>query len=195
MTRIGSIVEGYGEVEALPILLRRVFEKLNATAAVQVERPVRVPRGRLLKPGELERYIQLLAGSVGPSGGILLLLDADEDCPATLGPALLERIAVARSDRLVSVVLAKREFEAWFIASARSLAGSRGLPADLEPPRHPEEVNGAKEWLSERMRSRYTPTLDQPALAARLDIDLARSAPSFDKFVRECARHVERNAF
>ena len=35
---------------------------------------------------------------------------------------------------------------------------------------------------------RYTETLDQPALAAAFDLDLARRADSFDKLYREVAR-------
>lgn len=88
------------------------------------------------------------------------------------------------------MVLAKCEFEAWFLAAAESLRGRRGLAHDLQSPVDPEAVQGAKEWLSQRMGSseRYTETLDQPALAAAFDLAMARRADSFDKCYREIVR-------
>ncbi|MGN9894906.1 hypothetical protein [Micromonospora sp. L31] len=78
-------------------------------------------------------------------------LDADDHCPADLGPRLLHRAQAARPDVKVCVVLANREFEAWFLAAAKSLGGLRGLPDVLEPPAYPEAKRDAMGWLSERM--------------------------------------------
>ena len=137
--------------------------------------------------GGIEREVESNSW-VGPSGGVLVLLDADDDCPAQLAPALLNRAQSARPDRRVSVVLAKREFEAWFLASAQSLAGNFGFLADMEAPADPEGVRGAKEWLS-RHRPRgnpYKETVDQAVLTSAFDIGRARKhSPSFDKFCRE----------
>ncbi|MCO5167729.1 MAG: DUF4276 family protein [Planctomycetes bacterium] len=94
----------------------------------------------------------------------------------------------------VEVVLATREFESWFLASAEALAGSRGLPTDLAAPEQPEAIRGAKEWLTRHMaRGRaYQEVVDQPALTARLDLDLARRrSDSFDVCVRRVARLIE----
>jgi hypothetical protein len=93
----------------------------------------------------------------------------------------------------VAVVLAKREFESWFVAAAESLAGRVGLPADLQAPGAPESIRGAKEWLTERMlgsRS-YSPTLDQPVLAREFDIATAVRADSFRKCLREITRLLQ----
>jgi hypothetical protein len=119
---------------------------------------------------------------------VLVLLDADDDCPAQLGPRLLTW--AGRGNLPVSVVLAKVEFEAWFLAAAASIAGHRGLCEPLVPPADPEAVHDAKGWLSRNMLEgrRYSETLDQPALAAMFDLDQARRADSFDKFHREVRR-------
>jgi hypothetical protein len=188
--RFACIVEGHGEVEALPILLRRLIVRIDPTAQAEVSPPIRVPRDRLLKPDELERAVELASRKVGSGGALLLLLDSEDDCPAQLGPTLLRRSIAARSDLPIAVVLPKHEFEAWFLAAATSLAGNRGLPSDLQPPPSPETVRGAKEWLSRQMPlgRRYVETLDQPALASKFDLELARSAPSFDKCWREVSR-------
>lgn len=153
-----------------------------------------MPRTKLVKPGELERSIELAARRAGRGGAIFVVLDSDDDCPATLGPELLDRARKARSDLAISVVLAKREFEAWFLASARSLRGLRGLAGDLEPPSDPEAIRGAKEWLTAQMKAGrgYVETLDQSALTASMDLLQARAAaPSFDKFFRDVVAIVE----
>ena len=182
---LGLVVEGFGEVEAAPILVRRLATMVAPHVALEVLRPFRLPRGKLVKPGEIERAVDFMARRAGPGGRILVLVDADDDCPAALGPALLARARAARSDRSIAVVLAKREFEAWFLAGAASLRGERTLPTDLEPPPDPEEVRGAKEWLGSRMAAGYRETIDQPALATALDLVAARRSDSFDKLVRD----------
>src|SRR5829696_10503129 len=64
-----------------------------------------------------------------PTGGVLVLLDSDDDLPCVPGPKLLARTRQARSDEPLGVVVARSEFESWFLAAAPSLAGSRRAPA------------------------------------------------------------------
>jgi len=184
--QLACIVEGQGDLEAVPILLRRISQELFPGKPIQIH-PFRIPRTKLLKDGELERAVELAARRIGGGAGILILLDSDDDCPAVLGPSLLARAARARSDVSVRVVLAHREFESWFLAGAESLRGRRGLQRDLLRPENPENIRGAKEWLTARMPGgqRYVETLDQPALAAVLDLAAARRADSFDKLWRD----------
>ena len=140
-----------------------------------------------MREGELERAVALAARRAGAGGRILLLLDANGDCPARLAPRLLERAVAARSDRRIRVVLAKMEYEAWFLAAAESLAGRAGLDEDARPPGDPEAVRGAKAWLSARMPPGhpYRETIHQASFSTAIDLDRARSAPSFDKLVRD----------
>ncbi|WP_432978099.1 hypothetical protein [Dactylosporangium sp. CA-233914] len=87
--------------------------------------------------------------------------------------------------------MANREFEAWFLASAPSLSGQRGLAKDLAVPADAEQPRDCKGWLSERRVDGrpYKPTADQAALAAVFDIRLAReNSPSFDKLWRDVER-------
>ena len=190
--RIGCVVEGHGEVESVPALIRRIAQHLDPALVVAVPHPVRATKTKLLKPGELERATQLAALNAGTGGGILVLIDSVEDCPATLGPELLSRVRRARPDLPSAVVLAKSEFESWFLASAASLRGSRRLPRDLEPPDEPESISAAKEWLSKRMvDGSYASTVDQAALTYALDLVVARRAPSFDKCYRDVTGLLE----
>lgn len=187
MARIIPIVEGHGEVAAVPILIRRTVRHLSPRQFVDVLHPIRVQRNKIVKSGVLEKYVQIAAQRLGENGGILVLLDADRDCPMSLGAALLDRASKARADWTIKVVLAKAEFEAWFLASANSIAGKRGIHPSCTPPRDPEAIRDAKRWLTNRMPrgSSYKPAADQAALTQCLDIGAARMAPSFDKFCRD----------
>lgn len=189
---IACIVEGHAETEALPLLIRRVVQKLDPQAEVEIPTPIRLPRSRLLKQGELERAMEFAARKTAGRGAVLILLDSDDECPAKLAPTLLARATKSRGSLPLSVVLCKREFESWFLAGAESLRGHRGLSAHLQPPADPENVRGAKEWLRRHMEPgrKYVEVLDQPALTARLDLELARRSDSFDKCYRDIRRLV-----
>ena len=129
MARIIAIVEGDGEVEAVPVLIRRIGQEISPNSAPDVVKPIRVPRGRMLKAGELDRYVRLAGVRVGSEGRILILLDANGDCPAEHRTAILRQTTAVRSDLPIEVVLANREYESWFIAAVDSL---RGVPRNLD---------------------------------------------------------------
>ena len=188
---IASIFEGHGEVEAVPILLRRIVNTLHPGLDLRTPHPIRVPRNRLLLPKELERMIELAARNIGGEGGIVVLLDSDDECPAQRAPELAERAHTARPNVPSGVILAKCEFENWFLAGAESLRGQRRLPNDLQSPEDPEAVRGAKEWLTQKMPrgSRYSETIDQAALASIVDLAAVHKASrSFRKLHKEVAR-------
>ena len=186
MTLIAPIVEGHGEETAVPELIRRIAYEIGVFD-VKVAKAIRVHRGERDNRSEGERGVRRGACK---EGAVLVLLDADGDCPAQLGPRLQLRAEAAAAGVAVSVVVAKEEFEAWFIAAAQSLRGQRGLAPNLLPPQDPEAIVGAKEWLTARRvdGQAYKETLDQVALAAVVDLGAARSAESFDKFYREVVR-------
>lgn len=182
------VTEGEGEVAALPLLVRRICYELLGFFAVKTARPVRITKSRLIRAGELERAIRLARSTIPADGPVLVVLDADEDCPALLGPSLKARI---ESDD-ISIVIPKYEFETWFVTAAASLAGKHGLRPWLSPPPDPETVRGAKEWLTRNMGPGhiYSPTIDQAALVAGMDLTAARSCRSFERLCREIQRLI-----
>lgn len=194
MTSIASIVEGDGEVAALPILLRRLGGWLTPDVPVQVLPPSRVYKDRFLnRPEEFRRHLILASRKCGDAGWILILLDADDDCPATKGAETLERAQLIVPHRRVGVVLANREYEAWFIAAASSLHGYRNFSfgagdeqANAEIPRN------AKGWLAKRMGNHsYGEVTDQPAFSARMDLKLAHEhSRSFRKLCSEWIKNT-----
>ena len=191
--KIGCIVEGHGDVVAVPLLIRRIAAELHPDLVIETPRPIRVHRNQVVQADKLERRVELAAQRIGGQGAIFIILDADDACPAQLGPELLSRASQTCSDLPIAVVLAKYEFEAWFLASVESLRGQRGLRANIQPPNEPETIRGAKEWLTHRMEGSrtYSETHDQPALTALFDMEQARRVDSFDKCYRDLVRLLE----
>lgn len=188
---IASVVEGYGEVQALPVLLRRIAYELGVYE-LDVPKPNRASRATLATPNGIVRAVQQGAYRVRNRGGVLVLFDADDDCPKDLVERLLSPARGARPDRNVSLVVARKEFEAWFLAAAGSLAGKCGLPEDFAWTGDPEDKRDAKGVISDALRDAtghsYQETVDQARLAAAFDMAEARKASaSFDKFWREVA--------
>ena len=148
-------------------------------------RPIRVKRQRMVQEGDLTKYVELAARRAGPGGAILVLLDADDDCPAELGTTILQHARAARADRPIRVVLARSEYETWFLASAASIAGQRGIEAAAPPD--PESIRDAKGWLRRNLLpgGSCRPTRHQARFTADFDLDAARTAPSFDKLWRD----------
>jgi hypothetical protein len=179
---IASIVEGHGEVEALPFLVRRILSEQNPPCFADVPRPRRVPKGSLIK-------LEVAGNQIQAQGAILVVIDSDGEPPCVIGPQLLARAKAARADTPIGIVLPHCEWENWYLAAAESLAGCRGLLPDIAAPEHPESIRGAKEWLTKRMHPgrAYSPTADQAALAASLDLASAKRAPpSTSSTVRFC---------
>jgi len=196
LARIAAIVEGDGECKAVPILVRRIALTIDPGFVPDILRPFRVSAAKLRKEGEIERTTELAARKLQGKGGIIVIIDCDWDngCPATDGPALLKRAQAVRSDIPIVVILAKKEYEAWFIAAAESLRGKHGLPDIISSPLDPESIRGAKEWLSQKMPSGYSyaETTDQPAFSSIFDMNMARrSSDSFDKCYRDIRKMLE----
>jgi len=188
MIPIASIVEGDGEVAALPVLLRRLNAWRPGRGYAQVLPPIRVHRDRFLKrEDEFRKQLLLAAAKCGAQGWILVVLDADDDCPATLPAEICQRAKQHVPHRRLSVVLAKREYEAWLIAAARSLEGYRGFRCQGDAPTDAETRRDAKGWLRRNMASgTYSEVLDQPAFTARFDLQQAfDNSRSFRKLCKE----------
>ncbi len=191
LVRLGFVIEGHGEVEAVPLLVRRICQELYFDFSVQTSRPVRVTKSKLLRGDELERAVRLAVANTESQGPVLIVFDADDDCPAT--PDLRTRASAAAGTDRISVVIPKYEFETWFLTAARSLAGKRGLEEDLSSPSNPHEIRGAKEWLDRHMTRghKYSPTVDQAALVSSIDLQATRACRSFDRLCREIGRLIQ----
>jgi hypothetical protein len=170
--KISSIVEDHGKVLSVPILLRRFSEWRPATRRPEILMPIRVQRKRFLqREHEFQRHLQLAASKCGQDGWILILLDADEDCPVECGGQILSKARQIIPRRALSVVLAHRAFEAWFIASAASLHGHRSFVFDQPVTTDAESLPDARHWVKSQMGSdHYGETTDHPAFTQLMDL-------------------------
>jgi hypothetical protein len=75
LLRLIPIVEGHGDVEAVPLLLRRVFHEHLDRTGIEVLRSIRVPKSKLLKDGELERAVELAARQTQPGDAVIIISD------------------------------------------------------------------------------------------------------------------------
>jgi hypothetical protein len=186
--KVATIVEGEGEVAALPVLLRRVAAWRTPGRFFDILPPIRVHRDQfLLREHEFRRYLELAAVKSGNGGWVLILLDADDDCPKELAHSIVVRAKSTVPHRSVSAVVANREFEAWFIAAASSLNGHRGLVLDPERAVEAETPRDAKGWLRAQLTSgTYGETTDQAAFSALMDLSKAyEGSRSFRKLCTE----------
>ncbi|MEW6303097.1 MAG: hypothetical protein AB1705_06480 [Verrucomicrobiota bacterium] len=185
---IAPIVEGHGDVQSVPLLLRRFATDFAPASQLRLNPAIRVKVGSFLNNNDyFKRHVELAARKARqwPNSCVLIVLDCEDGCPAELGPDILRRARDCRPDVVTIVILAYREFETWFLAAAASLRGVCGLPLDLEPPANPEALRDAKGWLSGKMGRPYNEPEHQPRLTAVFSFEEAQGAKSFARTVRK----------
>ncbi len=178
MPYLAPIVEGHGEVEAVPVLLQRIAQFLGVSERLTVNMPIRVKSGEFLnRPEAFGRAVTMAAAKARHArGAVLIMMDCDlrgeEGCAARLGPRLLAEAQALHGDVPMIVSLAEREFESWFLAAAASLSGVEGLPDPFVPPANHGTKRDAKGILNSLMDGRYDP-IAQRRLAQRMSLQEA----------------------
>ena len=210
---IVPIAEGRGELDAVPILLHG-WKRYRGFGNVEVhsEGPVYAGgKGNLTAAhdsvvGRGVEHFTRLAWLRRPDV-ILILLDADKNCPATLADILLARARTqVPHDCPIGVVVANREYEAWFLAAFASVKFRQALAEKGYHPRRNslprgmdvEAIADCKSRLetlinfeeggsSSRQRAKYKEPVHQPALTRILPFKrwMARRSRSFRKLLKE----------
>ncbi len=191
MPKIVPITEGQGDVEAVPLLLRKILQH-NKWWEWEVAHPKRAGSLSALKR-KLDRFLGY-AQREEDCGGILILLDLDECCPWDEARDLAQQIRQLNPSCPVAVVLAHREYEAWFLASLSTIAGHYGLPSGLTFPGDVEQERGVKEWLTAQMPpgKAYKETVHQVEFTTRIDLKLAhRNSRSFRRLCHAVGELVQ----
>lgn len=185
------IIEGHGEEEALRVLIYTILAAAESNAYPLIVAPYRVPWGTLVNvEGELERYAAMGIRDGGPNTRLIVVLDADDRCPAELGPTLLGRQNIRFPNNPASVNVANREYESWFMASAESIAQHVGCTSNFEIPSPIETIRNAKGWIGRNILHRsYKETVDQASFSSRIDVPIARGrSHSFNRLCCEVER-------
>jgi len=181
MRKIVPIVEGDGEIEAVPVLLHKLL-KGSGRNDIGVGIPLNAGScSNLTKTGGLERFVQNAA--LRPDcGAILVLMDADKGCPLKIAADFVSRIKLLGTKYPVVVVIANSEYEAWFLASLETIAGKDlegrpGLPAGtVYLDSDIEGLAGVKGWLGRKFPEgrKYKETQDQACMTRLLDPELVQ---------------------
>ena len=192
---IVPVVEGPGDRSAVPGLLQRILHHFN-----RYDIQVREPKTANGKSNLLKKYENFVEYASGEPGcvGILVLLDADDDCPVKEVHKLIERTQALNLQQSVRIVYANREYETWILASIDSEQGGR-IRASLgidgsESYQGDVDCIHAKSWLKGKMpRGRsYKETSDQRPLTAFIDIEhTQRRSRSFRRFCHAVEELVE----
>lgn len=181
---VGCVVEGHGDVPAARQLVTRLAAE-EGFYELLIFPPHRVPRNQLVAPGpltgrDLGRVLDLQAGRVGQEGLVVVLVDADDDDPATVKSVIRE--AGMQHDCWILPVVATREYEAWFLAALESLRSHPAVRDDASYAGDPEMPRGAKAALARQMTTSYKETIHQPAFTAAMDLAQAAGADQFGSF-------------
>ena len=183
--KVYPIVEGHGEVEAAPVLLRRLLAEADCQD-VGVGRPIRRTQSQLRSKEGIQAGVRL-ALLQPECAAVVILFDGEDDCPKQLAAQVRTWAREVAAGKPCDVVIAYREYETWFLAALESLRGQYGIARDAAAPANPEFKRDAKGALEEFMPPdcAYSETGDQPAMSAVFDMGLAhRRNRSFRKLVK-----------
>lgn len=180
MRRLLPIVEGYGEDKAVPLLLRRILES-HGIYQTQI-----LPARRYGEyPTVTKNFDNLFLAAIKEKAPILWVMDFDSkdySCPIEEARQLLARAATLRPDWPLKIAFLVKEYETLFlIDKVATRKVFPDIPAKMPFPANPEQIRGAKEWLSKARPSpgsAYKPTVDQVRITAHLDLDLLRERSS-----------------
>jgi len=176
------IVEGHGEVEAVPNLMARLGKEL--CPGLPWRQPIRgtnLHQWEGQRRGGIRIYAELVR-SKQDAGALLILRDEDDQCPRDLAPKMAERLRGLKLPFPTAYVLFHPEYEVLFLPCLEDM----GLPTwDRDSW---EARRGIKEWLSGQLpkgRS-YKPTVDQLRMTRSLDLEKLRKAnvPCFGSLER-----------
>jgi len=182
--RLVCIVEGKGEVQAIPNLCARILVSLSAHQWFVEKQPIRRPRSQLvdervkspLRPCREDGVLKALeiAAARRPDA-ILVTCDADDDCPGVWAASVA---SFQGRSTPTAAVMAVREFEAWLLWSHGDAELAKINASD------PDRIRNAKGKL-EKLVAGYAPTTHQLALTRQIDVQrLRQRSRSFDKLVR-----------
>ena len=182
MRRLQPIVEGHGEIPAVPILIR------NILAAQGIHDVQSLPAWRYGGyPSVAKKFDGIFLAAIKENAPILWVMDFDSkdyDCPVKEAQHLLAKAEALRSGWPIKIAFLVKEYETLFlIDEAATRKVFPDIPAKTAFPANPKNIRGAKEWLSKArpsLGSAYKETVHQVKITAHLDLVLLRArSPDF----------------
>lgn len=175
------LVEGDGDREAVPVLVRRIVQATGTYSINPASNPIRCgDLPKISRPGELEKFATY-ACRRSDGDSVLLVVDCEDDCPREVVESFEKRLTeiAERFQKKVATALMYREFESILLHDIPGLAQRYPeLGWDLSRHRADQDwsaLRGAKEYLSGLMSGyTYKPTRDQAAFTAAIELDRIR---------------------
>ena len=185
MKRLVLMVEGDGDREAAPVLVKRILTEQDAWAHLILDpRPFVIGGFPQLARDDFSTWRRFLRAAAKRKnfGGCLTILDGDckgkFDGQAFCAMSAARRLSVQARETgagaifSLAIAIACQEYESWLIAGVESLAGRnlpdgrRGVPRGITAPASDLEdaPRDAKGWLNQRMATGYNPVRDQADL-------------------------------
>ena len=161
---------------AAPGLIRRVLWERLGRYDISLLKPKQANG----KANLLRKFKQFLKYAIVENpDAVLVLVDADDECPLEGARSLADKASTLNLNVPVAVVYAKSEYETWFICSLSEDSGGRirdrlNIDSSINAPDDVEDIRGAKEWLKAHMPQGrgYSETRDQETLTHYIDMDL-----------------------
>ena len=185
------IVEGKGEITAVPALLHRILSRLNTY--MNVYYPWRLGRANFLivqdKRKECFETTRERAMNTTPSGVLVLFDTEDKCCRDFLNSDKGREVRTYIEDVLTGIpylfVLAEKGYESWLVA---------GLGGDKKGQNNPERwLNANKDTAG--LTKEYKKRVDQKRVTSNRNFDIDRAAAhnaSFRRFQQRIREMAER---
>lgn len=179
-SKIGLIVEGDGEADAVATLLVRSLHHIGRYDVFSGLVQNSGGRAKLTRAQGLEKFVAR-AYYEPDNAAVLVLLDADNDCPVTLAQELAARIVAQGARRPTAIVVAHRMYESWFLACGPVYVGKSlpGRPAFdqkfVVPDPRDATTRGPKAHIEKCLpgNTQYKETQDQRIMTSWMDIEMA----------------------
>ena len=179
-----AIVEGKGELKAVPNLLHRLWEANIKSPPLRTgKQPYKVRRGDFINNQKVRReYLNEVGYRARQCyGGVLILLDAEEECCRDFVHG--DKIKDIRADIdeiLVGIphffALAEKGYESWLVAGLGGINTEKGVSEDW--------INANKDKTG--LDRKYNKIVDQLKLTSKMDIQRARKVnSSFNRFCKK----------
>lgn len=187
------VVEGEGDFDAFPILLRNILYS-HSLFGIQVLNPPH-KRGDLVKIKN--RFNEYFQDAIKYGAAVIWVTDFDVDGCSCVAETQSEMRSLANNIRPswpIEFVFMVKEYETLFLADPNATRKVLGQISQSKAfPANPETVRDAKGWLINAMPQgfAYKSTVHQAKITAALNFDVLRTAsPSFAHLERAVLRLV-----
>lgn len=182
--RILLVVEGDGDVLAIPLLTRRLLHD-NEIYDVRIESPPQKRHDVAHLKGKnwynFDRYLQAAYGWECP---VMWTIDCDDDCALAVAREFSERAATIGVRQPLAFAFWVKEFESLFLADSETTKSVLGCEFKNLPV-YPEQKRGVKEFINSCLPAgrRYSETIEQEKVVSRLNFSVLRkTSRSFQHF-------------